>query len=206
MVGSRHRALDHEQVSGRVDGDDVDTPHRHAFATHLPRHAFALLDLRTRTEVGGAASDRAAKICKNVLGVARNRSGDFEPTNLAQLIDDAMLLLEREMRKYHVTLLVVDQRPSGIDDEVLSQVGTRIICQLDNDRDVDAVLGGASGARELKSVLSRLEPRQQALMFGHALPMPVVIRTRDYDETLYAEMSVPGAGAAQGRDKRDLFG
>ena len=114
--------------------------------------------------------------------------------------------IAREMRKYHVTLLVVDQRPSGIDDEVMSQVGTRIICQLDNDRDIDAVLGGASGARELKSVLSRLEPRQQALMFGHALPMPVVIRTRDYDETLYAEMSVPGAGAAQGRDKRDLFG
>ena len=114
--------------------------------------------------------------------------------------------IAREMRKYHVTLLVVDQRPSGIDDEVLSQVGTRIICQLDNDRDVDAVLGGASGARELKSVLSRLEPRQQALMFGHALPMPVVIRTRDYDEALYAEMSVPGAGAAPGRDKRDLFG
>jgi signal transduction histidine kinase len=51
-----------------------------------------------------AASDRAAKICKNVLGVARNRSGDFEPTDLAQLIDDAMLLLEREMRKYHVSI------------------------------------------------------------------------------------------------------
>ena len=69
-----------------------------------------------------------------------------------------------------------------------------------------AVLGGASGARELKAVLSRLEPRQQALMFGHALPMPVVIRTRDYDEALYAEMTVPGAGAPAGRDKRDLFG
>ena len=51
-----------------------------------------------------AASDRAAKICKNILGVARNRSGDFEPTDMAQLIDDAMLLLEREMRKYHVSV------------------------------------------------------------------------------------------------------
>ena len=114
--------------------------------------------------------------------------------------------IAREMRKYHVTLLVVDQRPSGIDDEVLSQVGTRITCHLDNDRDVDAVLGGVSGARELKAVLSRLEPQQQALMFGHALPMPVVVRTRDYDDALYAEMSVPGVGAVAGRDKRDLFG
>ena len=118
--------------------------------------------------------------------------------------------IAREMRKYRVTLLVVDQRPSGIDDEVLSQVGTRITCQLDNDRDVDAVLSGARGARELKGVLSRLEPRQQALMFGHALPMPVVIRTRDYDDAFYAEMAVPGFGVPSpgtpSHDKRDLFG
>ena len=114
--------------------------------------------------------------------------------------------IAREMRKYRVTLLVVDQRPSGIDDEVLSQIGTRITCHLDNERDVDAVLGGVSGARELKAVLSRLEPRQQALMLGHALPMPVVVRTRDYDDALYAEMSVPGVSAVAGRDKRDLFG
>ena len=34
--------------------------------------------------------------------------------------------IAREMRKYYVSLLVVDQRPSSIDDEVLSQIGTRI--------------------------------------------------------------------------------
>ena len=33
--------------------------------------------------------------------------------------------IAREMRKFNVTLLVVDQRPSGIDAEVLSQIGTR---------------------------------------------------------------------------------
>ena len=37
-----------------------------------------------------------------------------------------------------------------------------------------------AGKSELKSVLSRLESRQQALIFGHAVPMPVVIRTREY--------------------------
>ena len=51
---------------------------------------------------------------------------------------------------------------------------------LDNERDVDSVLAGVSGKSELKSVLSRLESRQQALIFGHAVPMPVVVRTRDY--------------------------
>ena len=88
--------------------------------------------------------------------------------------------IAREMRKYNVTLLVIDQRPSGIDDEVMSQIGTKITCLLDNDRDIDSVLAGVSGRSELKSVLSRLESRQQALIFGHAVPMPVVIKTRDY--------------------------
>jgi DNA helicase HerA-like ATPase len=41
-------------------------------------------------------------------------------------------------------------------------------------------LSGASGKNELKAVLSKLEPKQQALIFGHALPMPVVVRTREY--------------------------
>ena len=116
--------------------------------------------------------------------------------------------IAREMRKYRVTLLVVDQRPSGIDEEVLSQVGTRITCQLDNERDVDAVLRGAAGSRELKGVLSRLESQQQALLFGHALRMPVVVRTRDYQE-FAAEMAVPGwgkAAPAEPADKADLFG
>ena len=118
--------------------------------------------------------------------------------------------IAREMRKYNVTLLVVDQRPSGIDDEVLSQIGTRITCQLDNEHDVDAVLTGAPGARELKIVLSRLEPQQQALMFGHALPMPVVVHTRNYGAEFYAEMAgFDGALTVQAqrqRDREDLFG
>jgi len=88
--------------------------------------------------------------------------------------------IAREMRKYNVTLLVIDQRPSGIDDEVMSQLGTKITCLLDNERDIDSVLAGVSGKSELKSVLARLESRQQALIFGHAVPMPVVVRTREY--------------------------
>jgi hypothetical protein len=88
--------------------------------------------------------------------------------------------IAREMRKYNVTLLVIDQRPSGIDPEVMSQMGTKITCLLDNERDIDSVLAGVSGKSELKSVLSRLESKQQALIFGHAVPMPAPIRIREY--------------------------
>jgi len=88
--------------------------------------------------------------------------------------------IAREMRKYNVSLLIVDQRPSGIDPEIMSQLGTKIACLLDNEQDVDSVLAGVSGRSELKAVLARLENRQQALIFGHAVPMPVVVRTREY--------------------------
>jgi len=88
--------------------------------------------------------------------------------------------IAREMRKYNVTLLVIDQRPSGIDEEVMSQMGTKITCLLDNERDIDSVLAGVSGKSELKSVLAKLASKQQALIFGHAVPMPVVVRTREY--------------------------
>jgi DNA helicase HerA-like ATPase len=93
--------------------------------------------------------------------------------------------IARELRKYNVTLLIVDQRPSGIDDEVMSQIGTRITALLDNEADIRAVFSGVSGAGALREVLARLDTQQQALILGHAVPMPVVVRTRDYDQTFY---------------------
>ncbi|MHB0955356.1 MAG: sensor histidine kinase [Pirellulaceae bacterium] len=50
------------------------------------------------------ASQKAARITNSILGVARNRSDTFEPTDLSKLIDDAMVLLEREMNKYRITV------------------------------------------------------------------------------------------------------
>nr|HMQ55771.1 ATPase [Anaerolineae bacterium] len=98
-------------------------------------------------------------------------------------------VIARELRKYNVTLLIVDQRPSGIDEEVMSQIGTRVTALLDNERDINAVMTGVSGASALREVLARLDTKQQALIMGHAVPMPVVIQTRSYDTDFYAAMS-----------------
>lgn len=87
--------------------------------------------------------------------------------------------IARELRKYNVTLLIIDQRPSGIDPEIMSQIGTRVTCLLDDESDIRAVFSGVSGGAELRSVLARLDTRQQALILGHAVPMPIVVRTRD---------------------------
>ncbi|MEW5958673.1 MAG: ATP-binding protein [Chloroflexota bacterium] len=131
-----------------------------------------------------------------------------EPPQLLIVIEEAHKFLDpqiarqtifgviaRELRKYNVTLLIVDQRPSGIDEEVMSQIGTRVTALLDNERDINAVFTGVSGAAALREVLARLDTRQQALIMGHAVPMPVVIQTRTYDASFYAAM-----GYREGRD------
>ncbi|MEB3294653.1 MAG: ATP-binding protein [Synechococcales bacterium] len=109
----------------------------------------------------------------------------LDPATVGQTIFGT---IAREMRKYFVTLLVVDQRPSGIDNEVMSQIGTRITALLNDEKDIDAIFTGVSGGQALRSVLAKLDSKQQALVLGHAVPMPVVIRTRAYDERFYSEI------------------
>ncbi len=95
----------------------------------------------------------------------RSQNGK-EPRPLVIVIEEAHKLLNREManqtsfsiiaremRKYFVTLLVVDQRPSQIYDEVMSQLGTRITGKLEDDDDLSAVLAGVSGKETLRSML-----------------------------------------------------
>lgn len=97
-------------------------------------------------------------------------------------------IIAREMRKYYVSLLVVDQRPSGIDSEVLSQLGTKIIAQLQDDADITAALTGVAGAPHVRGILASLDTKKQAVILGHAVAMPVVIQTREYDELFYKAM------------------
>jgi len=153
--------------------------------------------------------------------LAAGRKAD-EPRPVVIVIEEAHKFLDptiaghtifgtiaRELRKYNVTLLIVDQRPSGIDDEVMSQIGTRVTCLLDNEADIRAVFSGVSGAGALREVLARLDTRQQALILGHAVPMPVVVRARDYDPAFYAAIGALEGEALQERARRGkeaLFG
>jgi DNA helicase HerA-like ATPase len=137
---------------------------------------------------------------KSELFYASQDSKD-EPRHLVITIEEAHKFLNpatarqtifgtiaREMRKYYVSLLVVDQRPSGIDEEVLSQLGTKITALLNDEKDIQSVLTGVSNASGLRSVLASLDSKQQALVLGHAVPMPIVVKTRNYDEAFYKAM------------------
>ncbi len=97
--------------------------------------------------------------------------------------------IAREMRKFGVSLLIVDQRPSGIDAEVLSQLGTRITGSLTDPADIEAVLSGTGDRSALRSMLASLEQKQQCLVVGHAIPMPMMLNTRTYSIELQSEIS-----------------
>ncbi len=143
-----------------------------------------------------------------------SKRADTEPKKLLIVIEEAHKFLNvqaarqtifgtiaREMRKYYVSLLVVDQRPSGIDPEILSQIGTKIIAQLNDERDIQAILTGTSHTTQLRSVLASLDSKKQVLLLGHALTMPIVIETRQYDETLYAALKAEDAERAVTADE-----
>jgi len=53
------------------------------------------------------AGQRAARITNSILGFARNRPAGFEPSDMVKLVEDSLVLLEREMVKYRV---IVDKQ------------------------------------------------------------------------------------------------
>ena len=80
-----------------------------------------------------SAGERAAKISKSVLGAARNRSESPEPTDLVALVQDVMLLLERELRKYRISV-EFDLQPSPPAMVVGNQIQQVLINLLVNAR------------------------------------------------------------------------
>ncbi len=87
----------------------------------------------------------------------------------------------------------------------MSQIGTKITFLLDNDRDVESVLAGISGKSELKSVLAKLASKQQALLFGHAVPMPVTFQPREYgSKESYRDFMSSEAGETTEQAEKDI--
>jgi hypothetical protein len=101
--------------------------------------------------------------------------------------------IAREMRKYYVTLLVIDQRPSQIHDEVMSQLGTRISGWLGDEDDIHAVLSGLAGRETLRGMLAHLQQKEEVLLLGWGVPMPLPVRSRRYDQQFWKDLRmVPG--------------
>jgi DNA helicase HerA-like ATPase len=141
---------------------------------------------------------------------------DPAPRPLAIVIEEAHKLLNpgvtsqtafgtiaRELRKYFVTLIVIDQRPSGIDDEVMSQLGTRITGWLGDEDDIRAVLTGLAGRDQLRGMLARLQEKEEVLLLGWGVKMPIPVKSRRYNSEFFAEMK-GGKATGLGRSFDEL--
>lgn len=128
-------------------------------------------------------------------------SGEKEPRPLVIAVEEAHKILNREMasqttfstiaremRKYYVTLLIIDQRPSQIYDEVMSQLGTRVSGWLGDENDIAAVLSGLAGRDALRGMLARLQPKEEVLLLGWGVPMPILVRSRRYDDDFWKQL------------------
>ncbi|KAA3662382.1 MAG: ATP-binding protein [Chloroflexi bacterium] len=113
-------------------------------------------------------------------------------------------IIARELRKYFVTLLVVDQRPSGIDDEIMSQLGTRITGWLGDDDDIRAVLTGLAGRDQLRGMLARLQEKEEVLLLGWGVKMPIPVKSRRYDKKFWDEMKGRSENGRSGLNKQSL--
>ena len=142
--------------------------------------------------------------------------GEKEPRPLVIVVEEAHKLLNREMaaqtafstiaremRKYYVTLLIIDQRPSQIYDEVMSQLGTRVTGWLGDESDIQAVLSGLAGRDALRGMLARLQPKEEVLLLGWGMPMPMLVRSRRYDDRFWQELL--GGKAGNARSQSDLM-
>jgi len=148
-------------------------------------------------------------LTRRIRQVWERRTNDFrsghqgasEPRPLVIVVEEAHKLLNREMasqttfstiaremRKYYVTLLIIDQRPSQIYDEVMSQLGTRVTGWLGDSDDIHAVLTGLAGREALRGMLAHLQPKEEVLMLGWGVPMPIVVRSRRYDDAFWDEL------------------
>jgi hypothetical protein len=139
--------------------------------------------------------------------------GEHEPRPLVIVVEEAHKMLNREMaaqttfstiarelRKYYVTLLIVDQRPSQIYDEVMSQLGTRVSGWLGDEDDIQAVLSGLAGREALRGMLARLQPKEEVLLLGWGVPMPLPVHSRRYDEHFWEEL-LGSKGSRRSKDQ-----
>ncbi len=149
-----------------------------------------------------------------------NPQKESEPRPLVIVVEEAHKLLNREMaaqttfstiaremRKYYVTLLIIDQRPSQIYDEVMSQLGTRVSAWLGDEADIHAVLSGLAGRDALRGMLARLQPKEEVLLLGWGVKMPILVRSRRYDRQFWQEL-LGRSGSPRSADDitRELFG
>jgi uncharacterized protein len=87
----------------------------------------------------------------------------------------------------------------------MSQLGTRITGWLGDEDDIRAVLTGLAGREQLRGMLARLQEKEEVLLLGWGVKMPIPVRSRRYDQQFWNEMKGRrGDTAAPARTVADI--
>ena len=89
--------------------------------------------------------------------------------------------IAREMRKFQLTLAFVDQRPSQIDEEVMSQIANRFVLHLIDTKDIDKIVKNLPNPKSWRSVIAGLQ-KKQCFVYGDAISVPTIVDVIDYNE------------------------
>jgi len=86
----------------------------------------------------------------------------------------------------------------------MSQLGTRVCGWLGDDDDVSAALSGLASREALRGMLARLQPKEEVLLLGWGVPVPLPVRSRRYDDKFWGELFGAGGKKDEARIMKEL--
>ncbi len=162
-----------------------------------PRHitVFNLSGLRKEVQ-DHLAYNILSRVFKARVNFKRGLKGEKYPYPIVAVVEEAhrfappktledtwsreiLAKIAAEGRKFGVFLIVITQRPSKIDPDILSQCQSQIISRILNPRDQDAIRDASEQlSQDLLENLPGLNPGE-IVVVGPLTPAPVMLRVRD---------------------------
>jgi hypothetical protein len=71
-------------------------------------------------------------------------------------------------------------------------------------REAAQALSGLAGRDALRGMLARLQPKEEVLLLGWGVPMPLPVRSRRYDDKFWEELGVKGGKRGEKEIKEEL--
>jgi uncharacterized protein len=139
--------------------------------------ARSLFSLKVWQTLGERERDPVLLVCEEAHRYVPNR-GEAQ----YEAAQEAIRRIAKEGRKYGIGLLLVSQRPSEVEDTVLSQCNSWLVLRITNDSDRDHVRSILPDAMAgLTKMLSGLR-RREAIFVGQAAVLPSRIMIRKVEE------------------------
>ncbi|MGQ4891686.1 MAG: helicase HerA domain-containing protein [Candidatus Njordarchaeia archaeon] len=101
----------------------------------------------------------------------------FAPQDQDTYSKYVMRKIAREGRKFGIGLAVVSQRIIGLDKDIISQCGTKMLLRIDNKTDLDYIKQYIEGAAEDRKLVAFL-PTGTAMITGQATRHPIITNIR----------------------------